>query len=76
MKELHHFYNRGFGWICRACEAGAPRESKPSRLMREGEAEGGTAPRLSTAGLAKWTDPSQRVLVCPSCGVSEEVEKA
>jgi hypothetical protein len=77
MIELTDFYNDGFGWVCRQCESEietAP-ENGSSRLLREGEAEGKN-PELSSKALAKWLDPSQRILVCPRCGISESVEKS
>lgn len=74
--ELNDFYNEGFGWICKHCE----RELKPenstenhSRLLREGEAESKT-PEFSNRAMARWLDPAQRVLVCPRCGITENVE--
>lgn len=77
MIELHDFYNDGFGWICRQCE----RELKPepkddgelSRMFREGEAES-KQPVMSNLALAKWTDKTQRTLVCPRCGLTELVD--
>ena len=79
MIELNDFYNAGFGWICRHCE----REMKPteisqqkhSRAFREGEAES-KDPTLSNLALAKWTDKTQQILICPRCGITEEVEKS
>ena len=77
MTELNDFYNEGFGWICKHCE----RETRPSRdaekhsrLLREGEAESKN-PTLSSPALAKWADPAHRVLICPSCGISESADK-
>lgn len=79
MIELESFYNHGFGWICRLCEAElrstSPSDPTRSRLMREGEAES-KQPSLSNAALAKWTDPSHRTLICPRCSVTELVDKA
>lgn len=73
---LEHFYNSGFGWVCRYCEKQLEEEGdRPSRLMAEGEAESKT-PRLSTKALAKWADPEQRTLVCPRCGVTELIDRS
>lgn len=77
MIELHDFYNDGFGWICRQCE----RELKPepnddgelSRMFREGEAES-KQPVMSNLALAKWTDKTQRTLICPRCSLTELVD--
>ena len=79
MIELKDFYNKGFGWICRQCERDQERgdeaTSRYSRVFREGEAESKT-PKLASHALAKWTDITRCVLICPHCGVSEEVEKS
>jgi len=77
MIQLNDFYNEGFGWICRRCDLDLNSEDSTthSRLLLEGEAES-KQPRLSTAALAKWADPAQRILVCPRCGISELVEKS
>jgi hypothetical protein len=78
MIELNDFYNDGFGWICRHCEAEltcSQTQNDSSRLMSEGEAES-KHPALSTRALAKWADPAERVLVCPRCGITESADKA
>lgn len=79
MQELNDFYNVGFGWICRHCERELLKEEKPenehSRLLTEGEAES-KSPRFSNLALAKWTDPAQRTLLCPRCGITELADKS
>ena len=78
MIELNDFYNDGFGWICRQCEQELTPvldNARLSRAFREGEAESKT-PTLSNAALAKWTDKTRQVLVCPRCGITEPVEKS
>ncbi len=77
--ELNDFYNDGFGWICRHCERELKQETekreKPSRLLREGEAESKN-PTFSIQAMAKWADVSQRTLMCPRCGITELVNKS
>ena len=77
--ELNDFYNDGFGWICFRCERELQElenpASKPSRLMREGEAESKQV-RLSNLAMAKWADKAQRTLICPRCGITELAEPA
>ncbi len=78
-EDLEHFYNDGFGWICELCEREIKQsqvtpENQSSRLMREGEAES-KQPRFSNNALAKWTDATQRTLVCPRCGITETIDK-
>jgi hypothetical protein len=75
--ELNDFYNDGFGWICKACEREQKNrqpEEKTSRLMREGELESKQL-KLSNTALAKWSDSSQRSLICPRCGIMELADK-
>lgn len=77
--ELNDFYNDGFGWICKSCERELKEQEKDSdakisRLMSEGEAES-KQPKLSVLALAKWTDVTNRTLMCPRCGISEPVDK-
>jgi hypothetical protein len=76
MPELKEFRNEGFGWTCRRCEqelSVTPEASVGSRLMREGESER-KSPTLSNPALAKWADPARRTLLCPRCGISEQVD--
>ena len=77
--ELNGFYNDGFGWICKLCERDFKEsekvsDKKLSRLMSEGEAES-KQPKFSVLALAKWTDKTNRTLMCPRCGITESVEK-
>lgn len=77
--QLKDFYNDGFGWICKLCErdfkeAEEVSDRKLSRLMSEGEAES-KQPKFSNLALAKWTDKTNRTLMCTRCGITESVEK-
>jgi len=75
MKDLEHFYNGGFGWVCRACEndlAASIQEAARSRLLSEGEAES-KDPRMSNTALAKWDDEDRTALVCPRCERTERI---
>lgn len=75
--ELDHFYNHGFGWVCRRCEGGsgeAGPDRKHARFYLEGEAES-KSPSLTNSAIAKWADPAQTILICPRCGLTEQVDK-
>lgn len=77
--ELSDFYNEGFGWICKHCEreladSAENSDAKHSRLMTEGEAES-KIPSFSNQAMAKWTDKTQRTLICPRCGITELADK-
>ena len=75
MSELKHFYNQGFGWICKSCEREIETHKETaehSRLLREGEAESKT-PHFSTSALAKWADENRKILMCPRCEIIEAI---
>lgn len=77
--ELNDFYNNGFGWICKRCEHQLKEKEinaheKPSRLLREGEAES-KQPTFSNQAMAKWTDATKQTLICPRCGITEVAVK-
>lgn len=76
MSKLSNFYNDGFGWICRPCEADLsdPKTSQggPSRFFNEGEAESKTP--LMAAARARWADSERRHLTCPRCGITELID--
>jgi hypothetical protein len=77
--ELNDFRNDGYGWVCRHCDrelnaASAVNGGLP-RFMREGEAES-KQPLLANPALARWTDKTQSVLMCPRCGITEPVNRS
>lgn len=69
-----HFYNEGFGWICRRCESSSEvrQHEGRSRLMTEGESELRSI-EFSTQALAKWADKKTGILECPHCGTRERI---
>lgn len=74
-EDLEHFYNDGFGWVCKKCTTAAkPGKDPVSRLLSEGEAEG-RSPELSTRALAKWADEERTELECPQCGTRERFKE-
>ncbi len=77
MQHSDHFYNEGFGWVCRQCaaRAGKASEGRPARVFREGEAES-KQPQLETRHIARWADPAHSTLTCPDCGITELIEKS
>jgi hypothetical protein len=77
VEKTQHFSNNGFGWICIQCEReftpAKPSMEKHSRMFREGEAEA-KDPRLTNPALAKWLDKMRTTLICPNCGITENVD--
>ena len=78
MRETTHFVNEGYGWTCKRCDDSAAQDAPPAdsplpRFFREGEAEERET-KLSNPSLARWKDDSHRTLVCPLCGVEEELK--
>jgi hypothetical protein len=71
---MEHFFNEGFGWTCRRCDAETtarePHADARARFFTEGEA-GDRASQLSAPALARWRDDSRNTLVCPRCGIEE-----
>jgi hypothetical protein len=86
VRETASFVNEGYGWACKRCRgaagaAGATSDADPSprppalpRFFREGEAEE-REPRLSAHALARWKDDTRRALLCPRCGLEEEINE-
>ncbi|MCA1573606.1 MAG: hypothetical protein LC770_03535, partial [Acidobacteria bacterium] len=60
MNHTNHFFNLGYGWLCKHCSAEhAERKHYDhvtrARFFTEVEAEE-KEPKLSTLALARWTD--------------------
>jgi hypothetical protein len=80
VNETNHFFNLGYGWICKHCSADAAnRKNEPgsvrARSFKESEAEN-KQPALSTLALARWTDATRQTLVCPRCSIEEMINQA
>jgi hypothetical protein len=80
LNETNHFFNLGYGWLCKHCNA----EDAERRLdergglwrlfqKREGEKK---APKLPSLVLARWADAARQSLACPRCGIEELISKA
>jgi len=74
---MEHFRNSGYGWTCKRCSAEQAERAAPAgpraRFFSEGEAEEREL-QLSAPALARWRDETRQVLVCPRCGVEEQVQ--
>jgi hypothetical protein len=86
MNQTNHFFNLGYGWLCKHCSAAdAERTNQPPKV-RTGFF-GHAAPEKPAASekkdahpsglpLASWTDPSRHALNCPRCGIEETISNA
>jgi len=69
MDQTNHFFNIGYGWLCKHCSA------------EDAEHQIHHTPRPASAGgklnqglpLASWKDSSRQVLICRRCGIEETI---
>jgi DNA-directed RNA polymerase subunit RPC12/RpoP len=64
MHQTTHFFNLGYGWLCKHCSA-----ENTERKHHDAH----SSQRLA---LAKWIDEEHRGLVCPRCGIEESHQEA
>jgi hypothetical protein len=64
MHQTTHFFNLGYGWLCKHCSA-----EDAERKQHENHNSGERKP-VSLA-LAKWIDEERHGLACPRCGIEE-----
>jgi hypothetical protein len=66
MNQTNHFFNLGYGWLCKHCSS-ADTEAK----HRPPETSSGRQEKKPALALAGWTDASRHALTCPRCGIEE-----
>ena len=71
MNQTNHFFDLGYGWLCKHCSA-ADTELK----QRPPETNSGRQEKTPTLALAGWTDSSRHALTCPRCGIEETIRNA
>jgi rubredoxin len=74
MHQTTHFFDLGYGWLCKHCSAAdAERSNQPQRarsFFSHNEPEK-KEPRPLGPPLASWTDSDRNALFCPRCGIAE-----
>ena len=79
MDETNHFFNLGYGWLCKHCSAEDAENRQPyvgrARLYHEGGTEKKVT-GLTPLALASWADAAHQSLTCPRCGIHELINKA
>ena len=78
MDQSNHFFNLGYGWLCKHCSAeDTERKHHPdirSNSFSQGQPEGKA--NSSGLALARWTDSTRHALTCPRCGIEETITNA
>jgi hypothetical protein len=64
MHQTTHFFNIGYGWLCKHCSS------------ENSERKHHDAHTSQPLALAKWIDEERRGLICPRCGIEEYVAGA
>jgi hypothetical protein len=66
MHQSNHFFNLGYGWLCKHCSA----EDAERKNQHQDKPE----PARMVLALATWTDSSHDALTCPRCGIEEMIK--
>jgi hypothetical protein len=80
LNQTNHFFDLGYGWLCKHCSAAdteAQHQPQPDRsgfFNHSGpEKKEAQPPQLA---FATWTDSSRHSLACPRCGIEETIAKS
>jgi hypothetical protein len=76
VNETNHFFNLGYGWLCKHCSA-EDSEREPSTTaqpLQQGDAPD-EKPKPAAPALASWTDATRQTLVCARCSIAEMISK-
>jgi hypothetical protein len=68
MHQTNHFFNLGYGWLCKHCSA-EDAERQQHKQHHSGER------KPTSPALAKWIDEERHGLACPRCGIEELVSR-
>jgi hypothetical protein len=71
VNQTNHFFDLGYGWLCKHCSAADTEAKQRPSETRAGQPE--QKPGLAFAG---WTDSSRHALTCPRCGIEEAIKNA
>ncbi|HXD32009.1 MAG TPA: hypothetical protein VN643_12885 [Pyrinomonadaceae bacterium] len=78
MKETNHFFNLGYGWLCKHCSAEDAEHHEErggfwSFFQKAPPQPEKKTPTLPSLVLARWTDPTRQTLACPRCSIEESL---
>jgi ssDNA-binding Zn-finger/Zn-ribbon topoisomerase 1 len=69
MHQTTHFFNLGYGWLCKHCSAENAERQHRQHSNNNGER------KMPNLALAKWIDEEHHGLLCPRCGMQELVSR-
>jgi len=68
MHQTTHFFNLGYGWLCKHCSAEeSERKHHDHHHHRDHKTQ--------SLALAKWLDDEHHGLMCPRCGIEEHITR-
>lgn len=68
MHQTNHFFNIGYGWLCKHCSAEEAERKESDRAHH-------VQHKAAQLALAKWIDQEQHALECPRCGIVEQLTR-
>ena len=68
MHQTTHFFNLGYGWLCKHCSAEEAERRQRNQVPEVGQ-------KVVNLALAKWIDEERHGLTCPRCGIREVVSR-
>jgi len=77
LNQTNHFFDLGYGWLCKHCSAADTEREHQHPEGRAGffshaDSEKNES-KPSGLALASWTDSSRHALTCPRCGIEETI---
>jgi hypothetical protein len=72
LNQTNHFFDLGYGWLCKHCSAeDAERNHQHHAPGAVVGGDGAAKDKKSQLALATWADSTRHVLTCPRCKVEE-----
>jgi hypothetical protein len=80
LNQTNHFFDLGYGWLCKHCSAADTEAQNQHPEARTGFFSHTDSEKKETKpsglALASWTDSSRHALTCPRCGIEETIPSA
>ena len=75
MHQTTHFFNLGYGWLCKHCSAETAERRQQDR-HHHAHGHNHVVHKSQPLALARWTDESRSGLICTRCGIEEHFRRA